>query len=160
AENSIINQVTFEGNSKVEDTVLTEALALRPREVYTPERVQTAAQLIRDIYRIRGYFAAQVKPQIIRRDQGRVDIVFEITEGSPNRVKKIGFVGNKRFSESELRSCILTKESKWWRFLASDDAFEPERIAYDQELLRQHYLESGYVDFRVKSVSSELSPDQ
>lgn len=159
-ENNIINQVAFDGNKAVEDKLLNQELGLRPREVYTPARVQEAAQKIRDIYRLKGYVGAQVEPKLIKRDQGRVDVVFEIQEGKPARVSRISFVGNKRFSDSQLRSVILTKTSAWWRIFSSDDSYEPDRLAYDQELLRQHYLKSGYIDFNILSTAAELSPDQ
>ncbi len=160
AENNIINQISFDGNKAVSDEILTQELNLRPREVYTPARIQEAAQKIRDIYRLKGHVGAQVDPKIIQRDQGRVDIVFEITEGSVSKVTRISFVGNNIFSDSRLRSVILTKTSAWYRFFSNDDSYEPERIAYDKELLSDHYLDNGYVDFRVLSSSAELSPDQ
>jgi outer membrane protein insertion porin family len=59
-----------------------------------------------------------------------------------------------------LRSVILTKTSAWYRFFSNDDSYEPERIAYDKELLLEYYLENGYVDFRVLSSVTVLSSDQ
>src|SRR5690606_24476487 len=75
-------------------------------------------------------------------------------------VSKINFIGNKRFSQGDLRSEIATRESRWWRFLTSDDTYDPDRLAYDRELLRQFYLSKGYADFRVVSAVAELSPDK
>ena len=160
SENPIVNQVAFEGNNAVEDKIFTEELGIRPRQVYTPSRIQEACQKIRDIYRVKGYIGAQVDPKLIRRDSGRVDIVFEIQEGKVARVANISFVGNKALSDSKLRTVIMTKESAWYKFLSKSDSYEPDRIAYDQELLREYYLRNGYLDFQVLSVAAELSPDQ
>jgi outer membrane protein insertion porin family len=160
SENQIINQLAFEGNKAVEDKLLKEELGIRPRQVYTRARIQEAAQKIRDIYRFKGYIGAQVDPKLIQRDGGRVDVVFEINEGKPARVSRIAFVGNKRFSDSALRSVIMTKTSAWYRFLSTTDSYEPDRLAYDQELLQNHYSRNGYLDFQVLSMAAELSPDQ
>ena len=101
-----------------------------------------------------------VEPKIIRLEQGRVDLVFEINEGDVTGIKRISFVGNERFSDGTLRGKIKTTESAWWRFLSSDDRFDPDRLNLDRELLRKFYLSEGYADFRVVSAVAELSPDR
>lgn len=159
-ENKIINRIAFEGNDHLKDEILQSEVGLRPREVYTPAKVQEAAQKIRDMYRLSGRYGAKVEPKIVEREQNRVDIVFEITEGKPTRINKIIFVGNNHFSSSRLDSIILTKESRWYRFFSSDDTYDPDRLAYDKELLRRYYHEHGYADFKVDSVVAELDPDE
>ncbi|MGL4427093.1 MAG: outer membrane protein assembly factor BamA [Alphaproteobacteria bacterium] len=159
-ENRMINQVAFEGNDKVTDEIFKEEIKIKPREVYTPARVQEAAQKIREIYRLKGRFAAKVEPKIIEKDQNRVDLIFEIEEGPSTGVRRIAFVGNHRFSDSRLESVILTKESRWYRFFTNDDTYDPDRIAYDKELLRRYYLANGYPDFQVISAVTELSSDR
>lgn len=159
-ENKMLNQIVFEGNDKVKDDLLLAEIGLRPREVYTPARVQEASQKIRDIYRLKGRFSAHVEPKIIEREQNRVDLVFEIQEGPLTSVRRISFVGNRRFSDNRLEKVILTKESRWYRFFTSNDTYDPDRLNHDKELLRQYYLENGYADFHVVSAVAELSPDQ
>jgi outer membrane protein insertion porin family len=159
-ENPIINRIAFEGNRRIEDKVLEAEIQLRPRIVYTAARAQADAKRILDIYRRSGRFAATVEPKIIPLEQNRVDLVFEITEGDITEISRIDFVGNKVFSDSTLRGEILTKESSWYRFLTSDDTYDPDRITVDREALRTFYLTEGYADFRVISANAELSPDQ
>lgn len=158
-ENKIINRIAYEGNDKLKDEVLEAELGLKPREVYTPAKVQEAAQKIRDMYRLSGRYGAKVIPKIIEREENRIDLVFEIKEGSLTRINKIIFVGNKHVSTSKLESVVLTKESHWYRFFSSDDTYDPDRLAYDKELLRRYYYEQGYADFKIDSVVAELDPD-
>lgn len=158
-ENKIINRIALEGNEKLKDDAILTEIALRPREVYTPARVQEAAKKIRDMYRLSGRYGARVEPKIVEREQNRVDVVFEITEGKATQINKIIFVGNCSFSDSRLESVILTKESRWYRFMSSDDLYDPDRLSYDKELLRKYYYEQGYVDFKVTSTVAELDPD-
>lgn len=158
-ENKIINRIAFEGNDRLKDDILTAEIGLRPREVYTPAKVQQAAQKIRDMYRLSGRYGAKVVPTIVEREQSRVDLIFEITEGSPTRINKIIFVGNDHFSTSRLESIIMTKETRWYRFFSSDDTYDPDRLSYDRELLRKYYHKQGYADFKVDSVVAELDPD-
>jgi len=159
-ENPVINRIAFEGNKRIKDDILEPELKLKPRLVYTLNKVQADAERIIEVYRRSGRFSVKVEPKLIELDQNRVDIVFEISEGELTKVHRIVFVGNKRFSDSQLRSVVSTKVSRWYRFLTSDDIYDPDRVSYDQDLLRQYYLANGYVDFQVISSVAELTPSR
>ncbi|MBM3488870.1 MAG: outer membrane protein assembly factor BamA [Alphaproteobacteria bacterium] len=159
-ENPIINRLAFEGNRRIQDKVLEQEVQLRPRTVYTRSRVQGDVQRILQLYRRSGRFAATVEPKVIQLPQNRVDLVFEINEGGLTGIRKIDFIGNRAFSDSRLREAIATKESAWYRFLSSDDSYDPDRLTLDRELLRKYYLSRGYADFRVSSAVAELTPDR
>ena len=159
-ENPIINRVAFEGNKRIDDDALQAEAQLRPRSIYTKAKVQADVQRISDIYRRSGRFGATVEPKLIRLEQNRVDVVFEVDEGPLTGVSRIVFIGNKRFSDSSLRGEIETSESAWWRFYTNSDVYDPDRITFDEEQLRRFYLEEGYADFRIISSVSELTPER
>lgn len=159
-ENPIVNRVAFEGNERINDEALEAEATLRPRAIYTRSKVQSDVQRILTLYRQSGRFAATVEPKVIQLPQNRVDVVYEINEGAVTFIETIRFVGNKAFSDTELREVIRTKQSRWWRFLSSDDTYDPDRLALDRELLRRFYLSEGYVDFRVQSAVAELTSDR
>jgi outer membrane protein insertion porin family len=158
-ENPIINRVDFEGNSKVTTKDLEKESQLKPRMVFTRAKVQSDVQRIIEVYRRNGKFAASVDPQIIQRPQNRVDLIYSINEGPTTGVARIMFVGNKAFDDSTLRTKIATEESAWWRILASNDNYDPDRLLFDREQLRRFYTSNGYADFRVVSAVAELTPD-
>ncbi len=159
-ENPIINRIAFEGNHKLDDKTLTAEVQLRPRVVYTRTKVQNDVKRILELYRRSGRFAATVDPKVVQLPQNRVDLIFEISEGSVTGVKRIAFVGNKQFSDGTLREVIRTTESRWWRIFSTDDNYDPDRVSFDRELLRKYYLAHGYADFRVVSAVAELTPDR
>ena len=159
-ENPVINRIVFEGNARLDREDLLEEVQLRPRMVYTRSRVREDVQRIIELYRRSGRFAAVVEPKIIILEQNRVDLVFEMTEGPKSRISRISFLGNKVYSDRELRGELATKESRWWKIFGSNDTYDPDRMAFDRELLRQYYLSKGYADFRVISAVAELTPDQ
>ena len=159
-ENPVVNRIAFEGNKRIKDEVLEAELKLKPRLVYTQKKLQTDADRIIEVYRKSGRFAVKVEPKLIELDQNRVDLVFEIKEGDLTKVLRIVFIGNKRFSDSQLRSAISTRESRWYQFLTSNDIYDPDRLGYDQELLRKYYLRNGYVDFQVINSVAELTPSK
>lgn len=159
-ENPIVNRVVFVGNKRTDEDKFTEEIELEPRAVYTRAKVQADAQRIIEVYRRSGRFGATVTPKIKRLAQNRVDVIFDIDEGPRTGVKSINFLGNEAFSDAELRGAILTAPSRWWNILESNDNFDPDRLEYDRELLRQFYSKNGYADFSVTSAVAELTPDR
>lgn len=159
-ENPIINQLAFEGNKRVKDKDLLAEVRLKSRSVFTRTKVQQDVNRILDVYRKNGRFAAVVEPKLIQRDQNRVDLVYEINEGPLTKIKKIFFIGNKAFSDSKLEETVRSEEARWYKFFTADDKYDPDRLNFDQELLRRFYMARGYADFQVKSAVAELSPDK
>ncbi len=158
-ENPIINRIAFEGNQRIDAADLEAEIQLRPRTVYTRIKVQEDVARILELYRRVGRFNASAEPRVILQEQNRIDLVFEISEGRQTVVREIVFIGNEGFSDGALRDVIITTQSAWYRFLTTDDTYDPDRMAFDGELLRQHYLSEGYADFRVVSATAELAPD-
>ncbi len=158
-ENPIVNRVSFEGNGAINDDTLTKEAELRSRQVYTRARVQDDVERFIEIYRQSGYFAARIEPKVIQLPQNRIDVIFEINEGPVTGIRSINFVGNKAFDDNRLREEIITSETRWWRFFASSDNYDPDRLNYDRQQLRRFYLTKGYADFRVVSSSAELTRD-
>ena len=159
-ENPIVNRVAFEGNRRISDDVLRQATQLRERAVLTPQLVQLDRQAILDTYARRGRFGAVVEPKLIELDQNRVNLVFEITEGPTALVARVNFVGNAGFSDNRLRDVVATKEQAFYRILSTSDSFDPERLAFDRELLRRYYLRNGYPDVQIGPATAELAPDR
>ncbi len=159
-ENPVISKVLFDGNDKVDDSMLESEVRLAPRSMYSRSKVQEDVQRIIDLYKRTGRYAVVVEPQIIERDQNRVDLIFNIDEGPLATIDKINFIGNKHYSDDDLQGEIMSKESRWYRIFSSSENYDSEKTNYDKELLRRFYLKRGYADFTVKSAIAELSPDR
>jgi len=159
-ENPIINRVVLEGNKRLKDDKITKEIKLAPRQIFTRTAVRADVARIVELYRRQGRFAANVEPKMVMLDQNRVDVIFEIQEGPKSKVRQINILGNEVFSDSELRGEMATKESRPWRVFSSNTSYDQDRLAYDQQKLRQFYLTNGYADFRVISAVAELTPDK
>ncbi len=159
-ENPVVNQIYFEGNDKLDEKTLTAEIQLKPRGVYTKAKIRSDTERMLELYRSVGRFNATISPKIIEREHNRVDVVFEIDEGKPAYVRKISFLGNKEFSDDDLKDKLITKEKKWYRFFSSTDTYDPQRLEFDQHLLRSFYLSRGYINFQVEDVLVELAPDK
>jgi outer membrane protein insertion porin family len=159
-ENPVINRIVLEGNKRLKEDKIRPEIKLAPRQIYTRSKVRADVARIVELYRRQGRFAATIEPKMVQLDQNRVDIVFEITEGPKSKVRQINIIGNDKFKDGELRSQMVTKQSRWFRVFSSGTSYDPDRLAYDQQKLRQFYLTEGYADFRVISAVAELTPDK
>ena len=160
SENPIVNKRVFDGNDKVDDSILETEVQLASGSIYNRAKVQADVQRILEVYKRTGRYAVVVEPKIIKRDNNSVDLVYEIDEGPLATIDKVNFIGNTHYTGSELQSEIMSKESRWYRIFSSAENYDADRVNYDKELLRRFYLKNGYADFRVVSAIAELSPDK
>ena len=159
-ENPVINRIILEGNKRIKNDKILPEIKLAPRQIFTRSKVRADVARIIELYKRQGRFAATVEPQMVELAQNRVDIVFEITEGPKSKVRQINIIGNEAFSDGDLRGEMVTKQARWTSFLSSNTSYDPDRLAFDQQKLRQFYLTEGFADFRVVSAVAELTPDK
>jgi len=160
-ENPVINRIVLEGNKRIKDDKIQPEIRLAPRQIFTRSKVRSDVDRIIDLYKRQGRFAATVEPKIVQLDQNRVDLVFEINEGEKSKIRAINILGNEQFSAGRLRKEMFTKEAGGvLGFFKSNNSYDPDRLAADQQKLRAFYLTEGYADFRVVSALAELTPDR
>jgi len=157
-ENPVINRIILEGNKRLKDDKITPEIKLAPRQIFTRSAVRADVDRILELYRRQGRFAARIDPKIVQLDQNRVDVVFEIHEGDLAKVRAINILGNKEFSDGRLQKEMYTREAGGLLgFLKSNDTYDPDRLAADQQKLRAFYLTQGPRAMPI-SASSRRSP--
>lgn len=159
-ENPVINRVIYEGNKRLKNDKIQKEVKLAPRQIFTRTAVRADVARIIELYRRQGRFAARIEPKMVSLDQNRVDVIFEIDEGPKSKVRQINIIGNEVFSDGKLRGEMATKTASLMNLLSSNTSYDQDRLAYDQQKLRQFYLTEGYADFRVISAVAELTPDK
>src|SRR6056297_262203 len=155
-----INRISFEGNRRLKDEDLEGFIESRSRQVFSPSKAERDAAVLTEAYEQNGRISARITPKVIRRSDNRVDLVFEIFEGGKIEVQRIGFVGNRNFSDRRLRRVIESKQAGLLRAIIERDAFVEERLQFDRQVLTDFYQSRGYVDCRVTSVNAELAQER
>lgn len=156
----IISTLDFQGNKRINDEELATIIMSKARNVFSAATAEADALAIADLYRARGRLAASVEPKIIPRDNGRLDLVFEITEGRVVENESIEFVGNRIFSDRRLRQVLQTKQAGLFRQLIRRDSFDPNRLELDKQSLLDFYRSRGYADVQVMDATAELSRER
>ena len=155
-----INRIAFEGNDQIKDEELAGFIESQPRQVFSPTRAERDVAIINEAYEQNGRIAARVTPKVIRRSDNRVDLVFEVFEGKAVEVQRIGFIGNRAFSDRRLRRVLDSKQAGLFRALIARDTFVEDRLEFDKQVLQDFYLSRGYVDFRVTGTNAELARER
>ncbi|MDR0695900.1 MAG: outer membrane protein assembly factor BamA [Holosporales bacterium] len=155
-----INKISYEGNSKLSDKTINDAIKLKPRETLSPAKIREIQQGLLEMYRKLGRHNASVNPKIIRLPDNRVNLVFEINEGTTAYIRRITFQGNNNISASTLKDVMQSKIYMWFRFFVTDDIHDPERFEEDKIAIEKYYRDNGYANARVVSATAELSTDR
>ncbi|MCB1355872.1 MAG: outer membrane protein assembly factor BamA [Maritimibacter sp.] len=153
----IVNRINIEGNRVLKDPDLLAMIESKPRYVFNPATAEADADTIAAAYGASGRIAATVTPRIIRRANNSVDLVFEVVEGKNVEIERITFTGNRAFSDARLRRVVTSKQAGLLRFLVKVDTYDPGRVEFDKQVLKDFYASRGYPDFDAVAVTSELT---
>ena len=160
SEYPTIGVVSIEGNRRIKDDKLSEVVKSRANRVYSPSQAEADAAAMAQMYAADGRYAARVEPRIIQRANNRVDLVFEVREGNVTEIERIGFSGNRSFSDYRLRQVLATKQAGILRAFIKRDSFAPDRLALDEQLLTDFYRSRGFADFKVQAVAPEIARER
>lgn len=156
-EYPLIASVSFKGNSKIKSSVFSKEIFTEVGDSLSDAKLQSDVDKIIEIYKRSGRFSVKVLPQIEELENNRVKVIFNVTEGPKTAIKYIYFVGNTNYRSEELKSVIMTKETAWYKFMDSNDTYDPDRMEYDKELLTRFYQSVGFADVNIISATAELA---
>ena len=162
-ERPSVAAVEFIGLKEFDKDVLIKALkevGLAEGRPYDKALADKAEQELKRQYINRSLYGAEVVSTATPVDRNRVNLSFTITEGGPARIKQIQIVGNKAFSESDLRDQFNLDTGGWMSWYTKSDRYARTKLNADLEALRSYYLARGFLEFRIDSTQVAMSPDK
>ncbi|OCC14909.1 Outer membrane protein assembly factor YaeT precursor [Dissulfuribacter thermophilus] len=158
-EKPSIRKIIFKGNKVIKDDKLKEAIDLKRYDIINDKKLVENAQKIEALYAEKGYLGTKVTPSYVQVSQEAADVTFDIFEGEKVLIKEIKIVGNKAFSDDELKALMETKEkqpiwkpsiSNWLSLLKGDAAvLKWDALDRDRGRISAYYHNQGYIDARV-----------
>ena len=100
-ENPVVGKVAFDGAKDLDEKMVKAAADLKPKEPWTRAKGEAALQRIRTLYRTKGHEDASIELTTGERPDGHVDVTFKIDETAIVKVERIGFTGNRAFTEAQ-----------------------------------------------------------
>ena len=69
--------------------------------------------------RVSGFYLSDVKMLVQNNNNNTVNLIYNINLGEKALIKKIKFIGDKKFKDRKLRQVIVSEESKFWKFISN-----------------------------------------
>jgi len=135
-ENIYLASIRIQGNQALSEQEILDILKIKPGERFNETNWQAALSELASRYRRKGFFQAEIRSQQKpSADRQGLDLGLMIREGSPARIRKLRFLGEKVFSHWSLSLKIYSKKGELYQFA---------RLQEDLLRLEQFYREAGY----------------
>jgi outer membrane protein insertion porin family len=160
-ERSNIARISFEGNKKVKEEKLRELIDVKPFAAADSLRIASSVKKVEDHYAAEGYHLAEITPEF-KTIPGTSDqeLVFHIREGEQVRIRKVNFIGNKAFSDRELRKQLKSRERTRWSWMTGSGKYQEEMVKRDTAFLAYFYQNHGYLKVKVTAPNVYLTRDR
>ncbi|MCB9681576.1 MAG: outer membrane protein assembly factor BamA [Alphaproteobacteria bacterium] len=159
-EKPAVVDVRIEGNKKIETEDLNELIDVKSFGVLNEAKVQETVGLLRDKYVEKGFYLAEITPEIRPSGENRVEVVFKIVENRKVRVQRVEFTGNDHVPSRKIKKYMRTKEGGPVPWLTNSGTFDRDVLEADQQVVQYVMLEEGYLEARVDPPKVYLSPDK
>ncbi len=157
-ENKIIQSVIIEGvaSNDIKESIL-KNLYSKDKAPFLIEKVKSDKIRILNSLNTSGYYLANIEVETIDNTNETVDLIFDIDLGEKAVISKIEFVGDKKIKDRVLRNIIISEEAKFWKFITTNKFLNKAKIERDKRLLKNYYLNNGYYDVNVQSVTAKFN---
>ena len=151
-ENPIIQSIDINGikAKKLRDPII-ETLYLKDNSSFIEYLAKQDKIKILNLLKNSGYYFADVKLNVINNTNKTVSLIYDIDLGKKAKIRKIKFIGDKKFKNRKLYNVIVSEENRFWKFLSSRKLLNQERINLDARLLEGFYKNKGYYNIKIES---------
>ena len=161
-ERPTIDSIEFEGNKAIKTEALIEGLqgsGLSEGQIFKKVTLDQIASDLERQYVSQGRYDANIETNIENLPRNRVAIKVDVYEGNVSGIRHINIVGNTVFEDETLIELLELKLPGWLSFYTKDDQYSREKLQSDIEVLESHYLDRGYLNFRVDSTQVSIAPN-
>ncbi|MDO8180071.1 MAG: outer membrane protein assembly factor BamA [Undibacterium sp.] len=162
-ERPSIAAVDFTGTKEFEKDALIKALkdiGVGETRIFDKATVDRAEQELKRQYLSRGLYGMQITTTITPIERNRVNVTFAVDEGEIAKIAQINIIGNKAFSDGELRDLMALNTPTWFSWYTKADQYSKQKLSGDIESIRSFYQNRGYLEMQVESTQISISSDK
>ena len=156
----IVQNVSIEGikSKKIKDQIL-DNIYFKERSSYNKIFLNDDKLNLNNILKNNGYYCSDIQISIENIENNKVNINYIFDLGKKSKIRKVTFLGDKKFKDKKLKRVILTEEYKFWKFISGRKYLNETLIEYDKNLLKNFYLNKGFYNVQINSSFSKLIED-
>lgn len=159
-EKPVVREIIFEGNKALASDKLKEALAIKTNSIFSTKDLVKGISKIKKLYTDEGYSQAEIEPVKSAPSPYELKLTLKVKEGDKILIRAIGFEGNSAFSDSKLKGIMETKQDWWLAWLTGAGVYKDDVLKNDMLLITEHYMNNGYINFKLAEPKVELAPDK
>ena len=150
---AVVTEVIFDGNQKYETEDLAKLVNIAIDAPLNERELRSGASALREFYRDKGYYDAEIAPLLERGKDNTVKVIFKIKENLKLKINDVFFEGNTVFSSWTLRHSMENQYSYFnWMTFMNLGLLNRETLEIDKVRIRDMYWNKGYLDFKIESV--------
>ena len=156
-ENPLINFFYLDGIKKKElNNKVFDLIKIRENTIFQKYIINNDIKNINNFLNNIGYLNNKISTQIIKIENNKVNIFYNIELNEKFKINRIFFIGDKYFKSSTLKDVIYLSEHGWWKFFSSSTTPSESFINYDISNLKKFYLNEGFYDVQINSNTIRL----
>nr|AGU10098.1 Surface antigen [uncultured organism] len=162
-ERPAISSVDFTGTKEFEKDMLVKALreiGVAETRIFDKASVDRAEQELKRQYLSHGLYGVKITTTVTPIERNRVTVMFNVDEGDVAKIKGINIIGNKAFSDKQLRELLQLSTSGWFTWYSKADQYSKQKLTGDLEAIKSWYLNHGYLEANVESTQVSITPDK
>ncbi|MDX2439113.1 MAG: outer membrane protein assembly factor BamA, partial [Desulfobacterales bacterium] len=149
-EKPTIHRIIIKGNSsKFDEKEIKENLNIKTGSILNIFEVQKNVERIKALYKEKNYHNVKVDYKTVELKNNQADLTFIIEEGEKVRIKTIKFIGNKAYTEKELKKIFKSSEKGFFSWLTSSGDLKREDLNEDAARLEAFYKNNGYIQAKI-----------
>ena len=155
-ENPIVQSIEINGiKAKKQREPIFASLRIKKNSSFIEYLAKKDLETITNILKTSGYYFASVQLKKIDNPNNTVNLIYDVDKGKKAKIRKIKFIGDKKYKNRKLFNVIVSEENKFWKFLSGRKLLNKERIDLDSRLLSNFYRNKGYYNVKIESSFAE-----
>lgn len=149
-EKAVIGFFDLKGFKNSKDDII-KALGIKKGDIYDEAKIKRAKEMIKEYYKSQGYFDSIVEEEIEEINQNAIKLTLIANKGEKITIKKINFIGNRKYDYSDFESYIANREAEFmgWFIGRSSGELKIFDLEYDNLKIEDFYKNRGYLDVKV-----------
>jgi len=138
------------------------SMNLTQGKIFNKRQLDKLVDQLKATYISKGYYNVKIAKNIEIDNSNRVSVELDISEGAVARIKTMHITGSKVVKEEDLLDLFEIGEANWWplNYFTEKDHYSKVALDAGVEAMKSHYVNLGYLDFKVTKVKSELSDNK
>ena len=141
-ESKIIENIYINNNVWIEDASIFNVISSKKNTLFSKENLISDIYLINTLYKSKGFHEISTVANFESFSDDRVNLIFDVYEGSQSKLNLIKFIGNNNYTDKYLSSKISSKPINFYNFFSSGSNFNPDIFNFDMKSLESFYIDN------------------